>query len=143
MRESLASKILAEFERRKLRPRIATRYPVRVKNQQLVFSFGYRRVEGPKHEVVVEAVDLTAETFYQRVRALAPASVKFEMAKSHRKTLEALCLLQLPGSTPTVTNGEFGLEMETLRRHADGVFNFDDATQRGRFMKKVEADLRQ
>lgn len=140
-KESLVSRVAEEFERRQLRERIGTKYAVKVQSQQLIFSYGYRRFRGAQHEVVVEAVDLTGETFAQRVRALAPTSVKFEIAKSHRRSLETLCLIQLP-ALDSKSNGEFGLELETLRRHADGIFNFDNDRQRERFLRKVEGDLR-
>jgi len=140
-KDSLMQGVLAEFEGRSLRPRIGRQYPVEVKKQKLVFSFGYKPFRQEKREVVVELVDLRAESFLQRVRAFAPTSVKIEIAKSHRSALEAFCVVRRPSRKSDVANG-LELELETLRRHADGVFDFDISGQREKLLQKIEKDLR-
>lgn len=139
-RKNLDALVAEEFERINLRSEISHEYPIEIVNQKLVFSFGYKTPRAKKRDVVMEVVDLTGDTFNQRFRAFAPTSVKFEIAKAHRSSLTAFCLVKLPDLS-TKTRKEFGLEMETLKRHTDAIYNFEDQKQRETFLDRIATDF--
>ncbi|HEV8232719.1 MAG TPA: DUF3037 domain-containing protein [Thermoanaerobaculia bacterium] len=137
--EKLLRTVRRELETRRLMPFVGTKYPIKVRHQQLEFKLGYRPiVEKRPRDVVVETVDLSADNFSARLRSLSPATVKFDIAKRHRTSLEAVCLYRSGG---LVKSEELGLEVETLKRHTDSVFDFGDASQREKFLKRVQRDL--
>lgn len=140
-RGKLLPNIVRELVHRRLKPRVGLQYPLTVNGRELKFSLGYKKVKGPRREVIIETVELTGPSFAQRLRALAPATVKFEIAKSHVKSVDAFCVVQMPAHEKGSMDS-LSLETEAIKRHADRVFNFTVPQERDHFFRQVESDLR-
>jgi hypothetical protein len=117
---------------------VRQQYPLVIGHKLMPIDFGYRT---PKHEVLIETVDLTAVSLLDRITSLSPTAVKFDLAKdakgSHVKTYSAV---------KTSGNGHsravHRLELETLENHTDDVFLMSRSQERERLWTTIRHDLR-
>jgi hypothetical protein len=117
--------------------RVKQHYVVEIGHKAVPVDFGYRT---PKHEVLIETVDLTGGSLLDRINILSPTAVKFELAKAakgnHVTTYSAV-KTSANGHSQTVHR----LELETLRKHADDVFLMSRANDKERLWTAISRDL--
>lgn len=120
---------------------VRPRYRVALNKQKDIPVDFWYRIPKKTTEVVIETVDLTSESFPERIVALSPTAVKFELLKNARgKEVKAFT---------AVTTGENGhsrqvlkTEIEALERHADKVFVLSRAKEEADLVKMIARDLK-
>lgn len=125
-RSSIAREVGKYFRQSQLigKAKLQVNYPVLVRGQEIPVDFGYKHPTRDR-EVLIETVDLTHDSLRDRIEALSPTAVKFEMLKDAKK--EAVKTVSIVKTHPYGIGNKYALELKELKRHADQVVDLSRA----------------
>lgn len=120
------------------RTKVKPNYPVAVKGQQIPVDFGYVHARRER-EVLIETVDLTSEFLDQRIEALSPTAVKFEILKDVKR--QAIKTVSVVKTLPKGNGDAYALELRELKHHSDHVFDLSRPTGVQGVISMIQEDL--
>lgn len=119
--------------------KVKSNYPVLVKGEQVPVDFGCKHPR-QEREVLIETVDLSSESLPERIEALSPTAVKFEIIREVKgQEVNTVSVVK----TRANGNGRaYALEFRELKHHSDRFFDLSEKGRTREIIEMIQRDLR-